>query len=175
MNILIAEQNLNGRRMLSRILKMEGYQVSLAESGSHALNLLHEASPDIVLMNVFQCMHSSGAAPAGGISVSRYFDASTPVLLVTCSRGGENLAEFMSPNDRYCDTAFDLLPIKVKSGIMDRIQQMCGALKQSSRASSPEEGFNWQRFSLLMDWGATQEMQPPRKTAIGVNCNEGGT
>jgi len=154
MHILIAEKNLNGRRMLNRILKMEGYQVSLAESGSHALNLLTEASPDIVLMNVFQCM----STPAGNIRVSPYFDASTPVLLVTCSSGGENLAEFMSANDLYCDAAFDLLPVKVKSGIMDRIQQMCGALKQSSRASSPEEGFNWQRFSTLMDRGATLEI-----------------
>ncbi len=54
MHILIAEINLNGRRMLDRILKMEGYEVSVAESGNHARNLLQEARPDIVLMNVFQ-------------------------------------------------------------------------------------------------------------------------
>lgn len=158
MHILIAEKNLNGRRILSRILKMEGYQVSIAESGSQALNLLEETRPEIVLMNVFQCMYSSDAAQAGKISVRRCDAGSIPVLLVTCSRGGENLAEFMSPNNQYCDAAFDLLPAKVKSGIMNKIQQLCAALRLSSRMSPPEEGFNWQRFSSLMDWSPTLEM-----------------
>ena len=158
MHILIAEKNLNGRRMLNRILKMEGYRVSIAESGSHAMNLLKETSPDIVLMNVFQCMHSSDAAPAGKISVSHHVDVSKPMLLVTCSRGGENLAEFMSPNDQYCDVAFDLLPVKVKNGVIDRIQDMCCALKKSSHFSPSEKSFNWQQFSMLMGWGPTLEM-----------------
>lgn len=157
MHILIAEKNLNGRRMLNRILKMEGYQVSVAESGSHALNLLAEAGPDIVLMNVFQCMYSSDSSPQGKINV-RHYDAPTPALLVTCSKGGENLAEFMSPNNQYCDAAFDLLPAKVKSAIMDRIQQLCAALRLCSRTSLPEEGFNWQRFTRLMDWAPALEM-----------------
>lgn len=157
MHILIAEKNIDGRRMLSRILKMEGYEVSVAESGSQAVNLLEEVRPSIVLMNVFQCMYSSDAKPAGKISVSHYFDALTPVLLVACSRGGEKLAEFMSPNNQYCDVSFDLLPAKVKSDIMDRIQQMCGALKQSSRIPHPEGGFNWQRFAALMGWSPALE------------------
>ena len=157
MHILVAEKNLNGRRMLSRILKMEGYEVSVAESGDQAMNLLNEVRPGIVLMNVFQCWHSSDATPVGKISVSHYFDAATPVLLVTCSRGGANLAEFMLPNNQYYDISFDLLPAKVKSEIMDGIQQMCGALKQCSRFSSPEEGFDWQRFAMLMGWSPTLE------------------
>jgi len=159
MHILIAEKNTDGRRMLNRILKMEGYEVLVAESGSQAVNLLREVRPSIVLMNVFQCMHASDAMPAGKISVSHYLDATAPVLLVTCSRGGGNLAEFMSPNNQYCDASFDLLPARVKSDIMDRIQQMCAALKQSSRFTPPEEGFNWQRFALLMGWSLTLEMQ----------------
>ena len=157
MHILIAEKDSNGRRILNRMLEMEGYQVSVAESGSHAMNLLKEFGPDIVLMNVFQCIHSSGASTAGEISASLYSDGSRPALLVTCSRGGKNLSKFMSPNSQYCEVAFDLLPSKVKSGIMDTIQQMCDALKQSIRMSLPDEGFNWRRFSLLMGWGAALE------------------
>lgn len=158
MHILIAEKNLNGRRILNRMLKMEGYQVTIAESGSQALNLLKDTRPDIVLMNVFQCMYTSDAAPAGKISVRHCAGESMAVLLVTCSRGGENLAEFMSPNDQYCDAAFDLLPAKVKSDIMNKIQQLCAALRLCSRMSSPEAGFNWQRFSNLMDWSPRLEM-----------------
>ena len=158
MHILIAEKNINGRRMLSRILKMEGYEVSIAESGSQALNLLKEVNPNIVLMNMFQCMHSPDGASAGKIRISHYPDAPTPVMLVTCSRGGESLADFMSHNNQYCDAAFDLLPAKVKSGIMNKIQQLCAALRLCNRISSPETGFNWQRFSRLMDWSPALEM-----------------
>jgi response regulator RpfG family c-di-GMP phosphodiesterase len=158
MHILIAEKDSTGRRMLSRILKMEGYEVSVAESGDHAMNLLSEARPDIVLMNVFQCMYSSGAAPTGKISVRHYDEESKPVLLGACNRGGENLAEFMSPNNQYCDAAFDLMPAKVKGDIMDKIQQMCGALRQSRCLPLPEGGFNWQRFNKLMDRSPTLEM-----------------
>lgn len=155
MHILIAEKNLNGRRMLNQILKMEGYEVSIAESGSHALNLLQEARPDIVLMNVFKCMDPSDPGSAGKVSVRHYEEAPTQILLLTCGKGSEKLAEFMSPDNSYCNAAFDRLPARIKCNIMDRIQQMCSALKQSRRFAHPEEGFNWQRFSMLMDCGPT--------------------
>jgi CheY-like chemotaxis protein len=154
MHVLIAEKNLNGRGMLNRILKMEGYEVSVAESGNHAMDLMNlqgAARPGIVLLNVFQCIHPSGMAPAGKISIDHYGEASTPVLTVICSRSGETLADFMSPHNQYCDDTYDLLSSKVKSGMIDRVQQMCGALGYVSRYPSPEGGFNWQRFNMLMD------------------------
>lgn len=156
-HILIAEKDANGRRMLNRILKMEGYQVSVAESGSHAVDLLKAARPHIVLVNVFHCMYSSDMAPAGKINVSHYDGGPKPVLLVTCGAGGGDLSEFMSEKNQHCDAAFDLLPAKVKSAIMDRIQQLCSALRQCSRAQPPEEGFNWQHFTRLMDWAPALE------------------
>lgn len=156
MHILIAEKDSNGRRMLNQMLKMEGYQVSVAESGSHALDLLKEGCPDIVLMNVFQCLQSSGALPTGKITALNG-DESKPVLLVTCGAGCEDVSEFMATKNQYCDALFDLLPTRVKSGIMDRIQQLCSALRQCSRMSSLEAGFNWKRFNRLMNWGPTLE------------------
>lgn len=150
MRILIAEKDSNGRRMLNRILKMEGYRVSVAESGSHAVELLNEVQPNIVLMNVFQCIHLSGAAPTGKITVRHYGDSKS-MLLVTCGAGCEDLNKFMATKNQHCDAAFDLLPTKVKSGIMDRIQQLCNVLTLCSRMSPPEAEFNWQRFNRLMD------------------------
>lgn len=157
MHILIAEKDLNGRRMLNQMLKMEAYQVSVAESGSHAMNLLKEVDPDIVLMNVFQCIHSPDAPPTGKLTVLNK-DKSKPVLLVTCGAGCEDLSEFMATKSQHSDAVFDFLPTKVKSGIMDRIQQLCSALRQCSRMSSPEADFNWKRFNRLMDWNPTLEM-----------------
>ena len=168
MHILIAEKNPNGRRMLNQILKMENYEVSVAESGSHAVDLLKEAGPDVVLLNVFPCMYTPDEAPLGKINVRRLGEqdgASTPALLVTCSGGSDDLAGFMSADNQYCDAAFDLLPAKVKSTMMDRIQQMCSALKQSSRMSASGGDFDWQRFSTLMDWNPVQWRMPVARRA----------
>lgn len=149
MHIIIAEKDSNGRNLLNKVLKMDGYEVFIAESGSHALDLLKETPANIVLMNVFQCLYSPDVAQERKLTV-RQFEASRPVLLVTCAGSDEALEDFTS---QECgDAAFDFLPPKVKSGIMDRIQQMCSALKQSSRLSNRvDEDFNWQRFTLLMD------------------------
>jgi hypothetical protein len=173
MRILIAEKDSNGRRILNQMLKMEGYQVSVAESGSHAMNLLKEVGPDIVLMNVFQCIHSSDAAPSGKITVLND-DGSKPLLLVSCGAGCEDLSEFMATKNQHCDAAFDFLPTKVKSGIMDRIQQLCGALRQCSRASPPEVGFNWKRFNRLMGLSPALECRSDLPVANSVVRYRGG-
>ena len=151
MHIIITENDTNGRNMLSRILKMEGHEVAIAESSSHVIDLLKDVGTNIVLMNVFQCMYASGEEPEHRLNV-RQIDAAKTVLLVTCGGNEDGLDGFLSPQPPCpcCDTAFDLLPTKVKSGIMDRIQQMCSALKHSNHLSHPGKDFNWQRFTLLM-------------------------
>jgi len=155
MQILVAEKNLNGRRILNRILKMEGHAVSVAESGDQALDMLKETQPDIVLLNVFQCMYASDVAQADKISVRHQGEGAAALLLVTCSRGGGNLAEFMTPDNRYCDEAFELLSAQLKNAVMYKIQQLCAALRLCSHTFSPETGFNWQLFSNLMNWNPT--------------------
>ncbi len=150
MYVLIAEKDSNGRSILNRMLEMEGYQVAVAESGNHAMDLLKEVDPDIVLMNVFQCIHSSNAMPTGKI-IALSEDEARPVLLVTCGEGSENLSEFMTAKGQHCEAAFDHLPTKVKSGIMDKIQQLCDALRQSNRVSFHEAGLKLKRFNSLKD------------------------
>ena len=150
MHIFIVEKDVNGRNMLNRMLKMEGYAVSIAESGNHAIGSLKETRTNIVLINVFQCLHPTDVAPEQKLTV-RQIDVSKPTLLFTCGDGDEELDELTSPAFPCCDTAFDLLPIKVKSGMMNRILHMCNALKRSSHLSHPNVDFSWERFTLLMD------------------------
>lgn len=150
MHVIIAEKDINGRNLLNRMLKMEGYKVSIAESGSHAIDLMKEERTNIVLMDVFQCMYAPDVAPERKLTISQ-LETVNPVLLVTCGSSDEALVDFTSPKDSCRDTAFDLLPAKVKSSIMNRIQQMCSALKQSIRSTALDEDFNWQRFARLMD------------------------
>ncbi len=145
MHLVIAEKDVTGRGMLERVLKMAGHDISLAKSGSHVIDALKVAQTNIVLLNVFQCLSSS---EGGGRNLTIHqIAAPQTALLVSCGGGLAELDGFMALD--CCDSAFDDLPAKVKSDIMDRIQQMCGALKHSCR--HPNDEFNWRRFSLLME------------------------
>lgn len=150
MYILIAERDINGRRMLNRILTMEGYQVAVATSGDDALRLLNDVKPSIVLMNVFQCMGLSGGSPGGKMTV-RHCGGSVPALLATCSEKDVALENFMTAPDLSGESAFDFLPPKVKSAMMERIQQMCAALRQCGRLPAADGGCNRQDFVTLME------------------------
>lgn len=145
MHIVIAEKDVNGRGMLERVLKMAGHDISIAKSGGHVADALKTAQTNIVLLNVFQCL-SSSEGEERNLTIHR-IDSPHTALLVSCGGGLADLDEFMALE--CCDSAFDDLPTKVKSDIMDRIQQMCSALEQSCR--HPNDEFNWRRFSLLME------------------------
>jgi CheY-like chemotaxis protein len=147
MHIIIAEKNVDGRNMLHRLLKTEGYKVSIAESGSHALTLLKKGHTNIVLMNVFDRMCSSDAEPKLAI---RQFGADNPALLVTDGVEVPQLDEFESFGNLCCATVLELQQAKRKNSEASWVLQMCSALRQSRLPSRPLGDFNWKRFNLLM-------------------------
>ena len=149
MHIIILDKSIEGRKMLNRILKADGYEVSLAESGRCAIDLLKDTDTNIVLMNVSQCLCSSNEEPERSLTI-RQLEASNSTLLVTCSVNDEELYEFISPENLCCSPALELPPTKIKSSSINRILQLCSALRQSRYLSHPDEDFNWRRFSLLM-------------------------
>jgi hypothetical protein len=147
MHIIIAEKNDNGREILNRILKTEGYRVSIAESGSHAFTLLKEARTNIVLINIVHGMYSANSEPKLTI---HSIGACNPTLLVTCGTSEEGIEEFISPESLCPDKTLELPPTKPKNSSANRILQMCGALRQSRFRSRQDGNINWPRFSLLM-------------------------
>ena len=150
MHIIILDKSVEGRKTLNRILKADGYEVSLAESGTRALDLLKEARTNIVLMNIFQCLCSSGGACEQNLAIHQ-FAASNPTLLVTCGVNDEELYEFISPENPCRSPAWEVPPTKINSSGINRVLQLCSALRQSRYLSYPDEDFNWRRFSLLMN------------------------
>jgi twitching motility two-component system response regulator PilG len=50
--VLVVDDSLTVRKALSSILEKNQYRVVLAEDGSHALNRLNEAVPDLVLLDI---------------------------------------------------------------------------------------------------------------------------
>jgi CheY-like chemotaxis protein len=147
MHIIIVEENDSGRKMLYRTLKTEGYKVSIADSGAHALTLLKEGRINIVLMDIYDCMCSADTEPRLTL---RQIGAVNQMLLVTGSACEQRLVEFISPGNLCCATALELPSIKHRNSGANRILQMCSALRQSRHLSRPDGDFNWQRFNLLM-------------------------
>jgi len=52
MKILIVEDDPDARKVLSLILKLDGFDVAVAPNGDDALQLLLESRPDLVLLDV---------------------------------------------------------------------------------------------------------------------------
>ena len=51
-HILVVDDNPNNRDLISRRLERSGYRVSVADNGSRALEMLEEASPDLIVLDV---------------------------------------------------------------------------------------------------------------------------
>jgi DNA-binding response OmpR family regulator len=52
-NILVVEDNENTSRLLETILRSAGYEVTLAPDAEEGLRVLHEATVDLVLLDLF--------------------------------------------------------------------------------------------------------------------------
>jgi len=50
--VTIADDEATGRRLLERLLSLEGYEVVSAKNGREAVDLFGSESPDLVLMDV---------------------------------------------------------------------------------------------------------------------------
>ena len=151
MRILIAEKDENGRRLLERVMRMEGYEVFIAECGKRAKRLIKKIRPDIVLMNVFHPL------PSGSESLEQIKvlckNGPNPVICVTCMAKCDKRV-LKAKRDESGDSMFDVLPSGLKIRIVERIQRLCVGLERFKRWSGKEKGLSLEKtFSLV-------EMEP---------------
>lgn len=135
MRILVAEKDRNGRRLLDQILKMEGHEVFTAEDGEHALNILLQFRPEVVLMNMFDSLHADGQ-PARHINLQGSGEL-PPVVFMTAGGAETLLSGFMSEKNEAHDI-FDRLPTHAKICAIEHIQHLCGALSRCQKLSAQE-------------------------------------
>lgn len=79
--ILLADDNLDLRDILSELLQAKGYDVLLAHDGEHAWELLQSNQPDIVLSDID--MPRLDGLSLGMRIKNSYRTANIPVVLVT--------------------------------------------------------------------------------------------
>lgn len=147
MHIIIVEKNCRGQKLLYRSLRTEGYPVSVADTANQAASMLRVGRTNIVLLDIFQPHCSSGVE--SGL-VIRQFGADVPVLLVTHGPHGEGEGVFTPTGNPGCVPVLELPPIRERHGEVNRVLQLCSALRQSRSASLPAATLNWRRFSSLM-------------------------
>ncbi|MBS4096540.1 MAG: hypothetical protein KGZ83_06850 [Sulfuricella sp.] len=135
MRILVAEKDHNYRKLLDQMLKMEGHEVLAAENGEHAMVIMSQFRPHVVLMNMFSSMQACRQpTSADGVSVQT---STEPVVFMTAGGGEDFLAGFMGGDEERSD-AFDRLPTRAKISAVEQVQQLCGALSRCERLAAQE-------------------------------------
>lgn len=125
MRILVVEKDANGRRLLERMLRMEGHEVFSAESGEGVLARIGEVSPDVVLAGLFPAL-DAGSQPVGEINVCRC-DEIAPVVFMTSAESRQELMEALA-GDGDTEATFESMSARERLGVLENIQQLCGTL-----------------------------------------------
>lgn len=103
--LLVAEDDKSVRDALERALRFEGYRVSAANDGAHALELAGEDPPDLYLLDI-QMPHVDGLAVCR--TLRRRGDR-TPILVLTARHGvSDRVAGLDAGADDYLVKPFAL-------------------------------------------------------------------
>ena len=113
--ILIVDDEEIVRRVLSSLLKKDGYQVMEAEDGEAGVELAKKEDPDVILMDL--TMPKMGGLEACRLLKKDEKTKNIPVLVIT-ALGGENKTEAIDAGiDDFVSKPFDAeeISIRVKS------------------------------------------------------------
>lgn len=110
--ILIAEDDTDISRLLSRILEAQGYQALQAFSGTEALSLIEREEPDLLLLDLM-LPGLSGEELLRKLREERRY--SFPVLILSAKSAlGDKVALLKSGADDYITKPFNILEVKAR-------------------------------------------------------------
>lgn len=93
-HILIVDDNLKNLQVTGRLLREEGYKISLAENGNDAINLLASFTPDLILLDVMM-PEKNGYEVCREIKMNKKHKA-IPIIFLTAKNQTEDLVEGFS-------------------------------------------------------------------------------
>jgi len=104
-NILIVEDDKNLRKLMSAVLKQNGYSVLIAEDGVHALSILDTAHVDLVISDIMM-PNMDGYELTNEI---RQINKNLPILMVTAKETFEDKKKgFIVGTDDYMVKPIDM-------------------------------------------------------------------
>ena len=128
-HILVVDDEPRNVRLMSMVLRAEGYQVSTAATGSDALALLQATSPDLIVLDVmmpglsgYEVCRSIRAAEA-----TRFL----PVILVTAlSESPDRVQGIEAGADDFISKPFNEVELRARVRSLLRIKALHDALEQ---------------------------------------------
>lgn len=137
MKILVAESDLTGRKLLSKMLELDGHQVVAADTIATALAVLDRQRPDMALVDI--------ALPDGdGYHCAREIkrrcgDHFVPVILCTSISDPLSLASFLdSEADDFIDAPYNHMLLKAKITGLERVRDLYCRLERMRSTTEQE-------------------------------------
>jgi len=126
--ILIVDDEEIVRRVLSSLLKKDGYQVMEAEDGEAGVELAKKEDPDVILMDL--TMPKMGGLEACRLLKKDEKTKNIPVLVIT-ALGGENKTEAIDAGiDDFVSKPFDAEEISIRVKSMLKIKKLTDELER---------------------------------------------
>lgn len=128
MKILISEDNLNSRKMIQQMLRMDGHDTFLDDGAEAGAVLAGEKRADIVMMNLFS--HNLDVSLEENDEELSAREIMDPVILLTSQATARLFANFLRKSAKFLpqDSYFEHLSPQGKVAAMDRILQLCNNL-----------------------------------------------
>ena len=126
--ILIVDDEEIVRRVLSSLLKKDGYEVIEAEDGRVGVELAKKEDPDVILMDL--TMPVMGGLQACRLLKEDEKTKNIPVLVIT-ALGGENKTEAIDAGiDDFVNKPFDAEEISIRVKSMLKIKKLTDELER---------------------------------------------
>ena len=123
MKILIVDDELSNRMILSAILKKEGYSVVSAVNGQEAIEVFQREEPDLVLMDIMMPVMDGYEATQKIKALSQ--EKFTPIIFLTAMTDDQALRRCVDVGgDDFLSKPYNKVIIKAKIDALERMSQL---------------------------------------------------
>lgn len=128
MKILIADDNVSDRLLLSKIISKQGHEVIEASNGKIAIERYTEESPDIILMDVL--MPEMDGKEASQEIKRLAGDDLIPIIFLTSLNDAQSLADCLESGDDFLSKPYNHIILKAKVDALSRMRTMHATLQK---------------------------------------------
>ncbi|NOZ54969.1 MAG: fused response regulator/phosphatase [Gammaproteobacteria bacterium] len=127
--ILIADDDITNRLVLQRLLDLQGYQTILSENGQQAVEVFHQESPDLILMDIMMPVMDGYAATA---MIKAHCDGRfVPIIFLTAVTQEEALVDCInSGGDDFLTKPYNHIILNAKIEALLRIRQLYNTINE---------------------------------------------
>ena len=132
MKILIVDDELTNRMILSAILKKEGYSIVSAVNGQEAVDVFQQEEPDLVLMDIMMPIMDGYEATKKIKTLSE--EKFTPIIFLTAMTDEQALRRCVDVGgDDFLSKPYNQVIIKAKIDALERMSQLYNTVYKQKR------------------------------------------